>query len=94
MSSSTALPASPLPGGRAPLYLRLRQAIRERVTSGEWRPGDQIPTIRQSGELYGVSRITLVQALDALARERLLMRWQGKACSSGNRQRTSRVCRC
>src|SRR5919204_5771961 len=74
----TAAPATPLPGGRAPLYSRLRQALRERVTSGEWRPGDQLPTISQLGELYGVSRITVVQALDALAREGLLVRWQGK----------------
>src|SRR6266542_3900565 len=71
-------PATPLPGGRAPLYSRLRQAIRDRVISGEWKPGDQIPTIRQLGEVYGVSRITVVQALDSLAREGLLVRWQGK----------------
>jgi GntR family transcriptional regulator len=70
--------APPLPGGRAPLYARLRQAIQDRVTSGEWRPGDQIPTIRELGELYGVSRITVVQALDGLSREGWLMRWQGK----------------
>ena len=74
----TAPPATPLPGGRAPLYSRLRQALRERVTSGEWRPGDQIPTIRRLGELYGVSRITVVQALDTLAHEGVLIRWQGK----------------
>jgi GntR family transcriptional regulator len=71
-------PAAPLPGGHAPLYARLRQAILDRVTSGEWRPGDQIPTIRELGELYGVSRITVVQALDGLSREGLLIRWQGK----------------
>jgi GntR family transcriptional regulator len=65
------------------LYSRLRQALRERVTSGEWRPGDQIPTIRQLGDLYGVSRITVVQALDALAREGLLVRWQGKGVFVG-----------
>jgi GntR family transcriptional regulator len=76
--SSAAPPATPLPGGRAPLYSRLRQAIRERVTSGEWRPGDQIPTIRQLGDQYGVSRITVVQALEALSREGMLVRWQGK----------------
>ena len=46
---SRAAPAMPLPGGYAPLYARLRQAIHERVTSGEWRPGDQIPTIRELG---------------------------------------------
>ncbi len=79
----TAPPATPLPGGRAPLYTRLRQALRERVTSGEWRPGDQIPTIRQLGELYGVSRITVVQALDTLAHEGVLIRWQGKGIFVG-----------
>jgi GntR family transcriptional regulator len=79
----TAPPASPLPGGRAPLYSRLRQAIRDRVTSGEWRPGEQIPTIRQLGEQYGVSRITVVQALDSLAREGILVRWQGKGVFVG-----------
>jgi GntR family transcriptional regulator len=65
----------------------LRQAIRDRVTSGEWRPGDQLPTIRELGDLYGVSRITVVQALDALAREGLLMRWQGKGVFVGQPRR-------
>src|SRR5579859_3317457 len=76
-------PAMPLPGGYAPLYARLRQALHERVTSGEWRPGDQIPTIRELGELYGVSRITVVQALDELSRDGLLVRWQGKGVFVG-----------
>jgi GntR family transcriptional regulator len=80
---STAPPATPLPGGRAPLYTRLRQALRERVISGEWRPGDQIPTIRRLGELYGVSRVTVVQALDTLAQEGVLIRWQGKGIFVG-----------
>jgi GntR family transcriptional regulator len=79
----TAPPATPLPGGRAPLYSRLRQALRDRVTSGEWGPGDQLPTIRQLGELYGVSRITVVQALDTLAHEGVLIRWQGKGIFVG-----------
>lgn len=81
--SRTALPASRLPSGRAPLYSRLRQAIRDRVISGEWRPGDQIPTIRQLGDSYGVSRITVVQALDGLARDGMLVRWQGKGVFVG-----------
>jgi GntR family transcriptional regulator len=76
-------PAMPLPGGYAPLYARLRQAIHDRVTSGEWRVGDQIPTIRALGELYGVSRITVVQALDELSRDGMLIRWQGKGVFVG-----------
>jgi GntR family transcriptional regulator len=74
--SRIAAPA--LPGSYAPLYARLRQVLHDRVTAGEWRPGEKIPTIRELGETYGVSRITVVQALDELSREGLLVRWQGK----------------
>src|SRR6476661_3586979 len=77
-------PASPLPAGGAPLYARLRQVLHDRLASGEWRPGDQIPTIRELGLLYGVSRITVVQALDELSREGLLVRWQGKGVFVGH----------
>jgi GntR family transcriptional regulator len=79
-------PARPLPGGYAPLYARLRQAIHDRLRSGEWRPGDQIPTMRELGVAYGVSRITVVQALDELSREGLLIRWQGKGVFVGQPQ--------
>jgi GntR family transcriptional regulator len=74
----TATPVTRPPGARVPLYSRLRQALRDRVTSGEWQPGDRIPTIRELCEVYGVSRITVVQALDTLAHEGFLQRWQGK----------------
>jgi GntR family transcriptional regulator len=67
-----------LPDERVALHARLRQAIQDHVTSGSWRPGDQIPTIRQLGELYGVSHITVVKALDSLSRDGLLVRRQGK----------------
>src|SRR5579859_6852079 len=76
-------PAMPLPRGLAPLYARLRQALHDRVMSGEWQPGDQIPSIRELGELYGVSRITVVQALNELSHEGLLVRWQGKGVFVG-----------
>ncbi len=82
MPSATiaAAPAAPaaLLGGPAPLYYQLSQAIRDRISAGEWKAGDQIPTIKVLGETYGVSRITVVQALDALSREGLLARRQGK----------------
>jgi GntR family transcriptional regulator len=74
----TATPVTRRPGGRVPLYSRLRQALHDRVASGEWQPGDRIPTIRELCEVYGVSRITVVQALDTLTHEGFLQRWQGK----------------
>jgi GntR family transcriptional regulator len=72
-------PASVLPlAGPMPLYYRLQQALNDRIAAGEWRPGQQIPTIRELGDTYRVSRITVVQALQNLAREGLLRRRQGK----------------
>lgn len=68
----------PLVSGPVPLYHQLRQAIRERIAAGEWRPGEQVPTLRELCRLYGVSRITAVQALGALAQEGLLTRQRGK----------------
>jgi GntR family transcriptional regulator len=69
---------APLVSGPIPLYHQLRQALRDRIAAGEWRPGDQVPTIRELCRLYGVSRITAVQALGALAHEGVLARKQGK----------------
>jgi GntR family transcriptional regulator len=61
-----------------PLYYQVQEALRERIASGEWAPGDQIPTIRALCEQYGVSRITIGQALTVLAQEGLLTSHQGK----------------
>src|ERR671936_968380 len=81
-AADAAVPPLPPPplllAGPAPLYYQLQQAVRDRIAAGEWRPGDQIPTIREFGQIYGVSRITVVQALHSLAREGLLTRRQGK----------------
>ncbi len=71
-------PTAALRGGPVPLYHQLRQVIRERIASGEWATGDQIPTIQELCETYGVSRITVVQALSVLSQEGLLTRRQGK----------------
>ncbi len=67
-----------LRNGPVPLYHQLQQAIRDRVAAGEWAPGDQIPTIRELCALYGVSRITVAQALSTLVQEGLLTSHQGK----------------
>ncbi len=64
--------------GPIPLYRQLRQVIREQIAAGEWKPGDRIPTIRELCQRYGVSRTTVVQAVNALIQEGLLTGRQGK----------------
>lgn len=65
---------------RAPvtLYYQLKKIMIDKIDSNEWSIDSQIPTERQLCEMYNVSRITVRQALDEIAREGLLYRKQGK----------------
>lgn len=63
---------------RIPLYYQLENVLREKIISGNFEPGDRIPTELELIEEYGVSRITVRQALQALAEEGLIERKQGR----------------
>lgn len=59
-------------GGAAvaqPEYLRIAADLRRRISSGEFGPGDQIPTLPDLCEHYGVSQTTIRNALDLLRNE-------------------------
>lgn len=60
-----------------PRYRRVRDSIRQGIERGDWRPGAQIPPESELVRLFGVSRGTLRQAVDALVREGHLKRLQG-----------------
>ena len=57
-----------------PLYHQLRQDIVRRIETGEFGPGDRIPTEMEICEAYGVSRSTARQALGQLADEGVIIR--------------------
>ncbi|MDR7434266.1 MAG: GntR family transcriptional regulator [Armatimonadota bacterium] len=61
-----------------PLYFQVREDIRRRIESGEWKPGDPIPSETELQSMYGVSRATIRQALTEIVREGLLIRKQGR----------------
>lgn len=52
-----------------PLYLQVKQAIENKIQDGNFTSGDILPTERELSRMYNVSRITVRQALAALARE-------------------------
>ena len=70
-----------------PFYLQLEDLLLKRISSGEWAPGGQIPTESELCEQYGVSRVTVRQALARLVQRGLLTRGRGK----GTFVRDSRV---
>jgi DNA-binding LacI/PurR family transcriptional regulator len=52
--------------------------LQDRIQSGEFEPGRPIPTERELGEEYGVSRITVIKALDMLEHDGYILRQQGR----------------
>jgi GntR family transcriptional regulator len=60
------------------LYFQLKRAIEERIEAGSWAPDAQLPSERQLCDQFGISRITVRQALDELVREGRLVRSHGR----------------
>ncbi len=72
--------ASPVPDAPRfqPLYQQARLAILQGIETGEWSPGDLIPSEMELARRFGVSQGTVRKAVEALAAEKLLARRQGK----------------
>lgn len=62
----------------APQYVRIREYIRKRISSGEWSPGTTVPTEAALMERFGVSRMTAHRAVRELTAEGLLERTPGR----------------
>jgi GntR family transcriptional regulator len=61
-----------------PRYHQLKEILRERIRSGEWKPGDLIPSERELSESYDISRMTARQAITDLVNEGVFFREQGR----------------
>jgi GntR family histidine utilization transcriptional repressor len=60
-----------------PAYEQVKGWIRQHIASGEWKPGDLVPSEAALIEKFGVSRMTAHRALRELAAEGLVTRVQG-----------------
>ena len=63
---------------QSPMYLQLREVIRNKIESGEYPPGTAIPTEKELAETYGLNRLTVRSAIETLANEGILKKIQGK----------------
>lgn len=61
-----------------PLYYQIQNIIRQEITSAQLEPGDRIDSEGEFARRYGVTRMTVRHALDALEREGLLRRERGR----------------
>ena len=59
-------------------YIRVKMRLLEDIGKGVYRFGEKLPTERQMCEMFGVSRITIRQALSEMEKDGWLQRVQGK----------------
>jgi len=71
------IPVTPL-DPTIPLYVQLSDLFRRRIERRDWSVGAQIPSLEQLMADFGVSRMTLRQAIDVLSREGLLSAERGR----------------
>jgi GntR family transcriptional regulator len=70
-------PAAWNAGDRQPKYLRIHSSLRERITGGQWPPGSLLPSQRELAAEFGVSIMTVRQALQVLTDEGLIQTRHG-----------------
>src|ERR1700729_1370939 len=67
-----------LPNGKEePAYRRIQTAIRQRIDSGELKPGDVVDSERELARIHSVSLMTARHALADLAQEGIVERRHG-----------------
>lgn len=59
---------------KLPVYIQIHDKIKQEIEDGIWKIGDRLPSERELSEVFGVSRMTLRQAIQTLADEGILER--------------------
>jgi GntR family transcriptional regulator len=77
-SPAAADPAAPATPAFSPLYQQIKALILQSLESGEWKPGEAIPSEMELAARFRVSQGTVRKAIDELAAENLVVRRQGK----------------
>jgi GntR family transcriptional regulator len=80
------------PSTRA-LFLQVRDALAQRIVSGEWRPGSAVPNERDLAHEIGVSAGTVRKALELLEAQRLITRRPGRGTIVNDPASDEMVCR-
>ncbi|MDK1728622.1 GntR family transcriptional regulator [Dellaglioa algida] len=61
----------------SPIYIQIHNDMKKTIESGEWEVGNRIPAERELAVVFGVSRMTLRQAIQTLVDEGILERHVG-----------------
>ena len=65
-------------GSLVPAYIQLKMILSSQIEAGVWKQGECILSERELSEIYGISRMTIRQALAELVQEGILIKKKGK----------------
>jgi GntR family transcriptional regulator len=71
-----------------PVHMSIRDDLRMRLNAGEWGAGERLPSETELAARYGVARMTVRQAVGALASEGAVVRRQGLGTFAADRRPT------
>jgi len=71
-----------------PVHMSIRDDLRMRLNAGEWNAGERLPSETELAARYGVARMTVRQAVGALASEGAVVRRQGLGTFAADRRPT------
>jgi GntR family transcriptional regulator len=71
-----------------PVHMSIRDDLRMRLEAGEWHAGERLPSETELAARYGVARMTVRQAVGALASEGAVVRRQGLGTFAADRRPT------
>jgi len=64
-------------GSSEPIYRQLMEQLRRRVAAGQWKAGQELPSVRELAGLLAVHPMTISKAYGLLETEGLLQRRRG-----------------
>lgn len=65
------------PSAAEPIYRQIVEQVRRHVTSGQWRAGDELPSVRALALEHAINPMTVSKAYSLLEAEGLLERRRG-----------------
>lgn len=77
------------PQSGLPIYKQLMEQIRRMISSGQLKPGDSLPSVRDLALTHAVNAMTISKAYNMLEAEGLLARQRGKAMAVSDKIQSS-----
>lgn len=70
--------SSALQQNGVPIYIQLIDYLRRNIETGLWPLGERLPSLEKMADAFGVSRVTMRQAIQVLVQADLLVSCQGR----------------